>query len=183
MNPAVAAAVLALAAVVVWPTRAPDRLAARFLPARPRRRRVPAVRVADAMDLLALVVRSGAGVIEAVEAVGRATPDESGGHLLTVAAAMRWGIDDARAWQAVPRAWEPAAQALALSARLGAAPADLLDRAAADVRRREAARLEEATAALGVRVVLPLGLTFLPAFVLTTVMPVVVALTADILGT
>jgi len=38
-----------------------------------------------------------------------------------------------------------------------------------------------ATATLGIRIVLPLGLAFLPAFVLTTVVPVVLALANQVL--
>ncbi|WP_226343697.1 type II secretion system F family protein [Agilicoccus flavus] len=182
MSPRLVVALLLAAAVLAWPSSRVGAIAERLLPRRRRAGRVPAVRVADAMDLLALVLRSGCGVVEALEAVGRATPDECGAHLLSVAAARRWGLDEAQAWQAVPAAWAPAAQALALAARVGAAPAELLERAADDVRRREASRLELATAALGVRVVLPLGLTFLPAFLLTTVAPIVVALTGDLLG-
>lgn len=143
---------------------------------------VPAVEVASAMELLALVLRSGSGVVEAVETVGARLDDACGAHLRTVAAALRWGVPDSDAWAAVPPAWAPAAQALALATRAGAPPADLLERGAEDVRRAERHRLESAAARLGVRVVLPLGLVFLPAFVLTTIVPVVMALTADVLG-
>jgi pilus assembly protein TadC len=55
-------------------------------------------------------------------------------------------------------------------------PAGLLRDAAADLRRDALAQVEVATARLSVRLVLPLGLAFLPAFVLTTVVPVVLAL-------
>jgi pilus assembly protein TadC len=49
------------------------------------------------------------------------------------------------------------------------------------VRRAEEQRLEVATATLGVRIVLPLGLLFLPAFILTTVAPIVLALAQQVL--
>ena len=80
-------------------------------------------------------------------------------------------------------AWAPVSRALTLAARAGLPPADLLITGAQDVRRAERHRQELATARLGVRVVLPLGLTFLPAFLATTVIPVVIALTSDVLGT
>jgi len=60
-------------------------------------------------------------------------------------------------------------------------PGDALAGAADEVRRREQQRLEVATATLGVRLVLPLGLIFLPAFILTTVVPVVLALARQVL--
>jgi pilus assembly protein TadC len=68
-----------------------------------------------------------------------------------------------------------------MAAAAGVPPAEVLVRAAAEVRRAEQQRLELATATLGVRIVLPLGLAFLPAFVLTTVVPIVLALANQVL--
>lgn len=176
----VVAVLLALAALT-WPTRAAR------LPAPGDRRRDGArpcstSTVAATVDLLAMALRSGCGVIEALEAVGRRQPDAAGAHLLSVASALRWGVPDAEAWKAVPDAWAPVARALTLAGRAGVPPADLLARAADDLREAERARLELATAQLGVRVVLPLGLAFLPAFIFTTIVPVVVALLGDVLA-
>ena len=178
------AAALLLAAVVLWPGGPGPRSRAvqALLPARGPRRPVPAVEIASVMELLALALRSGAGVVAALEAVARRCPDITGDHLATVAAAQRWGVPEDEAWDAVPGAWEPVRRALGLAARAGAPPADILLRAAQDLRAAERHRLAEATAKLSVTVVLPLGLTFLPAFVLTTIVPVVLALTGDVLG-
>ena len=145
-------------------------------------REVPAVEVADAVDLLALALHGGAGLVEAIEAVASRLDGPLGAHLHTVAAAERWGVGTVAAWASVPSAWQPAARALRMAATAGIAPADLLARAADDIRDAEEQRLDVATARLGVRVVLPLGLLFLPAFVLTTVVPIVLALATQVLG-
>jgi hypothetical protein len=145
-------------------------------------REVPAVEVADAVDLLALALHGGAGLVEAIEAVAARLDGPLGAHLHTVAAAERWGVGTVAAWASVPSAWQPAARALQMAATAGIAPADLLARAADDIRDAEEQRLDVATARLGVRVVLPLGLLFLPAFVLTTVVPIVLALATQVLG-
>ena len=137
---------------------------------------VQVAEVAGVIDLLALTLRGGAGLLEAMEAVAGRVGGLLGLHLQTVAAARRWGVDDATAWASVPSAWRPAARALRMAATAGVPPADVLARAAEEVRRAEQQRLEVATATLGIRIVLPLGLAFLPAFVLTTVVPVVLAL-------
>jgi len=139
---------------------------------------VAAADVAGVIDLLALTLRGGVGLVEAMEAVAARV---GGLHLQTVAAARRWGVEDAAAWASVPSAWEPAARALRMAATAGVPPADVLARAAAEVRRAEQQRLEVATATLGIRIVLPLGLAFLPAFVLTTVVPIVLALAKQVL--
>ena len=142
---------------------------------------VPVAEVAGVIDLLALTLRGGVGLVEAMEAVASRVGGLLGLHLQTVAAARRWGVEDATAWASVPSAWQPAARALRMAAIAGVPPADVLVRAAEEVRRSEQHRLEVATATLGIRIVLPLGLVFLPAFVLTTVVPIVLALANQVL--
>jgi len=143
---------------------------------------VPVAEVAGVVELLALTLRGGVGLVEAMEAVAGRVGGPLGLHLQTVAAAGRWGVEDAAAWASVPPAWQPAARALRMAARAGVPPADALAGAAEEVRRAERQRLEVATATLGVRIVLPLGLLFLPAFILTTVVPIVLALAKEVLA-
>lgn len=142
---------------------------------------VPVAEVAGVIDLLALTLRSGVGLVEAMEAVATRVGGPLGRQLQTVAAAGRWGVEDATAWASIPPAWQPAARALRMAASAGVPPADALAGAAGEVRRAEQQRLEVATARLGVRIVLPLGLVFLPAFILTTVVPIVLALAKQVL--
>ena len=52
---------------------------------------------------------------------------------------------------------------------------------AEELRARASSELDARVSALGVRLVLPLGLAFLPAFILTTVVPFVIALAASVL--
>jgi pilus assembly protein TadC len=143
---------------------------------------VPVAEVAGVIDLLALTLRGGAGLVEAMEAVAHRVGGPLGLHLQTVAAAGRWGVEESAAWASVPSAWQPAARALRMAANAGVPPADALAGAAEEVRRAEQQRLEVATATLGVRIVLPLGLLFLPAFILTTVVPIVLALAQQVLA-
>lgn len=142
---------------------------------------VPVAELAGVIDLLALTLRGGVGLVEAMEAVATRVGGPLGLHLQTVAAAARWGVEDATAWASVPSAWQPAARALRMAATAGVPPADVLVRAAEEVRRGERQRLEVATETLGIRIVLPLGLAFLPGFVLTTVVPIVLALARQVL--
>lgn len=187
---------LAAAAVLVWPgKRAEAEAGARAGVGADREQRGPrvhpdtevprsvtAVEVAGVIDLLALTLRGGAGLVESMEAVASRVSGPLGLHLQTVAAAGRWGVEDAAAWASVPAAWQPAARALRMAAAAGVPPADALVGAAEEVRRCEQQRLEVATATLGIRIVLPLGLAFLPAFILTTVVPIVLALAHQLLA-
>lgn len=187
-------------AVLVWPRRegaplfVPERLArihggpaARWataiLPARSRRTRgEPELAVPDVLDLIALALDAGASTVGALRAAAERLSGQAGSELRTVAAALEWGLPDDAAWAAAPPHWEPAGRALRLAARAGVPPAGLLRHAAEDVRRERLHAVESATARLGVRLVLPLGLAFLPAFVLTTVVPVVLALASELLA-
>ncbi len=132
--------------------------------------------VASALALLALAFRSGLPTWQVLDAVADQSADDVSQDLRQVAAALRWGADEHEAWGSVDPAWAPAARAMSIAHRAGIAPAALLMKAADDTRRADLERLELAAAQVGVRLVLPLGLVLLPAFCLTTVVPLVVSL-------
>lgn len=130
----------------------------------------------EVLDLLSLALGGGADVQSAVQQVAAVVGGPAGRELGAVRAALAWGLEEDAAWGQAPLHWAPARRALALAATAGVPPAQLLTDAAADLRRDALAGIEVATARLSVRLVLPLGLAFLPAFLLTTVVPVVLAL-------
>ena len=132
--------------------------------------------VASALALLALAFRSGLPTWQVLDAVADQSADDVSADLRQVAAALRWGAEEHEAWASVDPAWAPAARAVSIAHRAGIAPASLLMKAADDTRRADLERLELAAAQVGVRLVLPLGLVLLPAFCLTTVVPLVVSL-------
>ncbi|NNG38026.1 type II secretion system F family protein [Flexivirga sp. ID2601S] len=138
--------------------------------------------VAGALDLIALALGSGVPLVTAVEVVAERCGPVVGGQLSQVVAALRWGVEEGKAWDGLPACWRPAGQALALAGMAGVPPAGLLRRAAADLRRSEQRRIEEAAGRLSVLVVVPLGLCFLPAFALLTVVPVIAVLAGDLLA-
>ncbi len=138
--------------------------------------------VASAMLLLSLALRSDSGVVEAVERVALLVPPAAAADLRTVSTALRWGVDEQAAWAVVPSAWGRAGQALRLARRAGIGPSSLLLAGARDLRCEENQRLDLAAARVGVRLVLPLGIAFLPGFCLTTVVPIVAALARQVLS-
>lgn len=169
----VAAATVALA-VALWPSS--DRP-----PARPPGRGQPPAaaptteQAADALVLLAAALRSGCAPVEALEVVaGLGIP--ASGDLRVVAAALRWGDPALVAWARVGPGWRPAAVAWHAADVGGGAPASLLSAAATRMREEEVRRVEQGLARAGVLLVLPLGLCFLPGFIGTCVVPVVLHL-------
>lgn len=137
---------------------------------------------AAALTLVAAALRSGMGSLEALEAVARLCPDAAGRELAIVAAAHRWGEASDVAWARVGPGWQTAAVSWHAAQSAGAAPAGLLAAAARRMHDDEARRVEAAVQRAGVLLVLPLGACFLPGFVATTVMPVVLLLLGGLGG-
>ena len=145
-------------------------------------RAVPGLEVAATIDLIVLCLAGGGGVVDAVDGVATVSAETVRQRLATVVAAVRWGVPWGQAWALAGAEWRRVGTAFALADQIGVAPTGPLARASADL--RTAARHEGGLAAarLGVRLVLPLGLTFLPAFVLLTVVPLVGSLAEQLLG-
>ncbi len=137
--------------------------------------------VAAGMVLLGLALQSGCGVVEAIEEVAATSGGAVKHDLSMVAAALRWGVPEREAWACAHPAWARAGTALRLATRAGVAPSGMLTAGAADLRASELAQLEIDAARVAVRMVLPLGLAFLPAFCLTSVVPVILALARQLL--
>lgn len=187
---AVLAGALAAAAVLLWwrppdPAWTPAR--AGPPPSRQHRGRDRASRageggavVAEAMELLALALHGGVSLGEATTQVATVLPSSRREQLGRVGRALVAGVDVEEAWAEAGPDWVSARAALELAAIAGVAPAQTLRQAALDLRGDLVSDVELATARLGVRLVLPLGLTFLPAFVLISVLPLVLALTREL---
>jgi Flp pilus assembly protein TadB len=176
------------AAVLLWPrstrTLGLVRTPRQGWPVEGHREHAPSAtadRVADGLLLLSLALRAGFGPIEALEAAAAHTDGAVGQQLRTVAAAHRWGREPMECWALVPSVWQPAAVAWQAAMSAGISPGALLVRSASVIRDREAQRVEAALAKAGVLLVLPLGLAFLPGFVATTIVPVVLRLVGGFL--
>jgi pilus assembly protein TadC len=137
-----------------------------------------------ALDLLAACLVGGAPAAAAVRAVAAALTGPCSARLSRVAAALEVGSPPADAWRALGEGPGPAgaaARALSRAADGGAPVAGAVLRVAADARREAGARAERAARRAGVLAVGPLGLCFLPAFLLLGVMPAIVGLAGPLL--
>jgi Flp pilus assembly protein TadB len=133
-------------------------------------------------DLLAAALRAGAPVDRAVGAVGDALGGPLGERLDRTSRSLRLGAGPAEAWahlSDVPGTDRLIAAAIRSSAS-GGALAGALGRLADDLRGDRCVAAEAAARRAGVLIVLPLGLCFLPAFLLAGLVPVVVAVLGDV---
>jgi Flp pilus assembly protein TadB len=139
-------------------------------------------------DLLAAALRAGAPIDHAVAAVADALPGPLGARLGLVARSYRLGADPPEAWSHLTGEdrWgpDPACRRVATAAvrasSSGTALAATLTRLAGDLRADRAVAVEAAAQRSGVLIVLPLGVCFLPAFLLAGLVPVVIALLGDL---
>jgi pilus assembly protein TadC len=136
-----------------------------------------ALSIPVALDVLAACFAVGASQERALHAVASGMTGSLGADLGVVAGAMRVGADAAEAWSLVEasdlQAW---GAILTRVDTTGAPVTPLLTLLADQHRQRARAVAMDAARALGVRVAGPLGLCFLPAFVLVAVVPLILSL-------
>jgi pilus assembly protein TadC len=137
-----------------------------------------------AVDLVAAALRAGAAPGAALRAVADAVGGPVSLRFGRVERALRLGAPAAEAWSYLGDVDGAirVARAAERSDHSGAALAGALVRIADDLRTDSALASEAAARRAGVLVVLPLGLCFLPAFMLTGLVPVIVAVIGGVLS-
>jgi Flp pilus assembly protein TadB len=134
--------------------------------------------VALVADLVAGCLSAGTLLPDAVAAAAEAADGALGELCRAVATALRAGAPPEQVWApwlADPRL-APVARTAVRTAHSGAATAEELRRTAARLRVQRKAVLQQRVRQASVWVVVPLGLCFLPAFVLVAVVPLVAGL-------
>jgi hypothetical protein len=138
--------------------------------------------VADALVLLALALRAGLGLAEALHEVRVGSRGRVRRDLASVVAALQWAKSAPEAWAFATPVWRQVAQAWEVAVETGSAPAEQVELVAQRLRDAQERDREQSAARAGVLLVLPLGLGFLPAFVCTAVVPVVLAVASGVVG-
>ncbi|MDA0566497.1 type II secretion system F family protein [Streptomonospora sp. S1-112] len=140
-----------------------------------------------AVDLLVAGLRAGGAMADVLAAVSDAIGGGPVGRAFGQAAEqVRLGADPGAAWCGAadgvghPPEFGAVGRALARAARTGAPVADILERQAAEIRDSVRSRALARAQRLGVLAVAPLGLCFLPAFVLIGVVPLAAGLLTGI---
>ncbi|NKX53409.1 type II secretion system F family protein [Arthrobacter mobilis] len=130
------------------------------------------------LDLLGAMVQSGTPLPHAVATLARVCSPPVRDGLETVAGALMLGTEWQSAWALAggDGQLQELQEALRFGAVTGAPAAAILYVQAEQIRRRRRQEAERRAAALGTRLVLPLGLCALPSFVCLGVVPVLVSL-------
>lgn len=131
------------------------------------------------LELIGAMLDAGSGIGRALELVADSASPEYHRSLRPVVSALAIGADWETAWRSSEvRTPELLVlrQALGFAALTGAPSSAILYAQAARLRRERFRAAEKRAAALGVRLVVPLGLCSLPAFICLGVVPVLLAM-------
>ncbi len=180
-------ALMSLAAGILWTsplkTRPmPGSLTGSAAPA-PGLREVPLM-----LDLVAVMLEAGAPVSRALGTLADSCNRPLAEGIARVRAALDLGLDWDAAWDAVvdakngapPEGLTELRRALHFAVATGAPSAALIYARSTQLRRTQHRNAEKRAAALGVQLVLPLGLCALPAFICLGIAPVVLAMVPDL---
>lgn len=131
------------------------------------------------LELIGAMLDAGSGLGRALELIAPMADKEFGVPLRSVVSALSIGADWDAAWQSSGTGSLRLAalkDALGFAALTGAPSSAILYAHAARIRREQSRAAEQKAAALGVKLVVPLGLCSLPAFVCLGVVPVLLAI-------
>jgi pilus assembly protein TadC len=136
------------------------------------------------VDLVAACLDAGVNTYDSLVAAAHAVEPPLRDEIERAVTSIRWGADPVDVWASIGEidGLRELAKALTRSLESGASLAELLPQLAHDARDRKRTRVEARTRTAGVRLMGPLGLMFLPAFVLLGVVPVVASWATLILG-
>lgn len=135
-------------------------------------------------DLMAACLAAGATPGEAAEAVGRCLDGPWGTALIRTRAELRFGAEPEECWERFGRlaGAREMGRCLARASVTGTAPFAEMSRLAADYRAAQTRSALARARKAAVLATAPLGVCFLPAFLLVGVAPVVIGLAGAVLG-
>lgn len=135
-----------------------------------------------AVDLLATTLAAGSSIEAALAVVARAVGGPVAEELDTVGHRLGLGVDPATVWRAVAAHPQlgPFGRAALRAHESGASVSGAVRRLGEELRARERAQVEARAKTVEVKAAAPLGVCFLPAFVLLGVVPMVAGVFATL---
>lgn len=129
-----------------------------------------------AVHLLGACLAAGSATTAALSSVAAAMPGAVGEELALVQRRLLLGVDPASVWRSVVGPLETLGRSMARAHESGSSVQLAVAQVAEDLRLRSRARADTRARTIEVRAAVPLGLCFLPAFVLLGVVPMTAGL-------
>lgn len=133
--------------------------------------------VALVLEMCATLLETGLPVRTVLEIIGENIPGYD--PLIKVARALELNVSWERSWAQMPAHIKELELSLRFTQLSGAPVAKLLRSAAQGERKRQLRETEARGAEFGIKLVIPLGLCALPAFVCLGIVPIVISLLPD----
>jgi pilus assembly protein TadC len=180
-----AAGLTATAAWLLLPARADDRCRALTAPPAqpaPASEEPDPTRLAATFDLVAAALDAGLPPSQALAAVASVLPGGLSVRVHRVVAMLELSAEPRTVWEllAADDALGPLGTALTRAEQSGAPVAEAVRVLADEARRSDRAERLQRARRVGVRTAAPLGLCFLPAFLVVAVVPTVIGLIGDV---
>lgn len=134
--------------------------------------------IALVLEMCATLLETGLPVRAVLEIIGENIPGYQ--PLIKVARALELNVSWERSWAQMPAHIKELELSLRFSQLSGAPVAKLLRSAAQSERKRQLRETEAKGAEFGIKLVIPLGLCALPAFVCLGIIPIVISLLPEI---
>jgi len=173
---------LFLALVASWITK---RAVVLFEPSATRTQRLRLAYLApEFAELIALCLDSGLPLIDSIEAASQVVGSPASRYAKECTALLRMGAQPEEAFESWRKsaALSPIATVLESVAQTGASGADALRRTSMRLRRSRASQVKRQVRSVGVRATLPIGVCFLPSFILGAVFPFAAQIFFSLLG-
>lgn len=145
-------------------------------PAMRRRREVLARDLPLAVHLLGACLVAGAAISSALDDVASAMPGPVGDEFQLVRRRLLLGSDPVEVWASLDGPLSGVGRSMARAARSGSSVRDAVEGLSVELRADTRLRAESLARSIEVRAAAPLGICFLPAFVVLGVVPMVVGI-------
>lgn len=133
-----------------------------------------------AVFLLGAALGAGASPVAGIEAVAEALPGPIAEELLSAHHRLLLGLDPVSVWRSMHGPLQPLGRTMVRAHQSGASVKAAVESLSAELRLGSHARVEALARSVEVRAAAPLGLCFLPAFVLLGVVPMIVGIFSSI---
>ncbi|MDR3152524.1 MAG: type II secretion system F family protein [Bifidobacteriaceae bacterium] len=128
------------------------------------------------LQLISAALKAGISIPRSLEIIGNAMENKFGDELKITSKKLKLGLMWCKAWEKTSQFLAPIADSLEDAWNNGLSPESIINLKIKQLRKDKLFRAKTAGEQLGVKIVVPLGLCFLPSFIFIGVLPVIISL-------
>ncbi|MDR3116679.1 MAG: type II secretion system F family protein [Bifidobacteriaceae bacterium] len=132
------------------------------------------------LQLILAALKSGISIPRSLEIIGKAMENKTGDELKTISKKLKLGLPWTLAWKNTSARFNPIINSLEDAWNNGSSPESIINLKIEQLRKDKLYRAKTAGEQLGVKIVIPLGLCFLPSFIFIGILPVIISLVGNL---